>query len=319
MDFPNKLCFSIIIVLAVFACKKTGIADPIIEDSSLGCTDVKAKNFKSTAITDDCGCEYNIASIIGKTPPTEFTQKVLIEEHSGTWCGWCTLGKETTEKLVQDNRVLGVEIHYNDQMAELDEVFIPLKNKYGYPAWPSGMVNRIKSVTGTTFIMGEDQWKDNVNTILSNPKTNIGIALESVINGNNIQALVHFKLNGKAEGKFGIGMYLVENAVEGYPQLNYLSRNVNFLGRWGFSQPSEIRDIKHYNVVRQVLADHVNGFPVSNYALENNKIYSRLFESVFSDKIVNKSNCVLVAFVISETGQILNTAYAKINEISDWN
>jgi Outer membrane protein Omp28 len=314
----------LLISITLFSCDKKEEANPIPEnnlDPLLGCTDKNAKNFKPTAMTDDCSCTYDFASTLSNSVPTEgFTQKVLIEEHSGTWCGWCPLSKESIEKLIVNKNVIGVEIHYNDKLTVLDNIFIPLKNVFGYPAWPSGMVNRKKSVVGSTTIMSESDWAANIDNILKKPKNEIGIGIDSKIIGNDIQILtqIKFKTAGIAE-KYGIGIYLIENDVTGYPQINYLSKNTQFKQYKAYTLPGEIQDIKHYNVARAAISPIIGGFIIPEQASKKLSIYKKLFVSSIPQNVVVQKNCKIVAFIVNEKNEIQNVNYCDLGSKAEWN
>jgi hypothetical protein len=73
---------------------------------------------------------------IGAVPST-FTKKVLIEEFTGAWCGYCVDGAYIVETIVAANsgKAIGVSIHQGDGMQislynTLDGIF----NNTGFPA-----------------------------------------------------------------------------------------------------------------------------------------------------------------------------------------
>ena len=62
-------------------------------------------------------CEEEVLEI-GPVPDS-FTKKVLIEEFTGAWCGYCPDGAHRLEKIIDSNdgNVIGVSLHNGDQMA----------------------------------------------------------------------------------------------------------------------------------------------------------------------------------------------------------
>lgn len=296
------------------------VTEPVSTDPAIGCTDAAATNFKSTATEDDCSCKYDYASKVSTEVPQDFTRKILMEEHSGTWCGWCPLAKETSNKLTVNPRVISVEIHYNDEMtADKDKIFTPLKNKYGYPAWPSGMVNRRKSIVGSTFIIGESDWAANVNDLLKTEKLTAGIAIESTLNGNDLTILSHVKMQTPTDETYGLGMYLVEDKVAGFPQANYASRNTLFQKYDAYSLPSMIENILHENVARDAIAPLIGGLNIPAAASKNAKVYKKLFKITLPSSIKVKENCQIVAFLINQkTNEIVNVQLAAVGQLKDW-
>ncbi len=290
------------------------------QDPNIGCTDAIASNFKSTAKDDDCSCKYDYVSKVSSKIPQEFTRKILLEEHSGTWCGWCPLAKETSEKLTANTRVIAVEIHYNDELtADKEKVYNPLKNKYGHPAWPSGMINRRKSIVGTTYIIGESDWKANVDDFLKTEKTTAGIAIESSLNGKELTVLSHVKIQTETDENYGLGMYLVEDKVAGFPQANYASRDTRFQRYDAYSKPSMIEDFLHRNVARDAIAPLVGGLDVPVAATKNAKIFRKLFKIMLPNSIKVKENCHLVVFLTNQkTNEIVNVQLVEIGKVKDW-
>jgi hypothetical protein len=81
----------------------------------------------------------------GATPPTRaVTKRVLIEEATGTWCGWCVRGivmMETLHKEFPSTAAL-VAVHNGDPMVETT-YDAGIKPKIG--GYPSGLVDRQKT------------------------------------------------------------------------------------------------------------------------------------------------------------------------------
>ncbi|MFY7911016.1 MAG: Omp28-related outer membrane protein [Emticicia sp.] len=298
----------------------TIITEPVSTDPNVGCTDAAATNFKSTATEDDCSCKYDYLSKVSTKTPQDFTRKVLLEEHSGTWCGWCPLAKETSKKLTVSPSVISVEIHYNDEMtADKDKIYNPLKNKYGHPAWPSGMVNRRKSIVGSTFIIGESEWTVNVNDLLKTEKLPVGIALESSLNDKELTLMSHVKVNTATEDAYGLGIYLVEDKVAGFPQANYASRNTLFQKYEAYTLPSMIENILHENVARDAIAPLIGGLNIPAAAIKNGKVYKKLFKITLPNSVIIKENCQIVAFLMNQkTNEIVNVQIAPVGKLKDW-
>jgi hypothetical protein len=323
----KTFCVAIAILFFFLQCAKeisnpepTVIAEPVSTDPNIGCTDAAASNYKSTAKEDDCSCKYDFSSKVSTQTPQDFTRKILMEEHSGTWCGWCPLAKETSKKLTVNARVISVEIHYNDEMtADKEKVYNPLKNKYGHPAWPSGMVNRRKSIVGSTFIIGESDWTPNVNDLLKTEKIATGIAIESNLNGNELTVLSHIKVNTATEDTYGLGIYLVEDQVAGYPQANYASRNTLFQKYEAYNLPTMIDNILHQNVARDAIAPLIGGLNIPAAATKNAKTFKKLFKISLPNSIKVKENCQIVAFLINQkTNEIVNVQIAAVGQLKDW-
>jgi len=305
-------------------CTKEEAATPeepvavVPNNPSVGCTDTIANNYKATATVEDCSCEYDFNSQIATTTPSSFLRRALIEEHTGTWCGWCPIANEVMEDLTANPQIVGVGIHYNDEMADLDVAYSPLKKKYGGVPFPSGMVNRRRSVLGTTIIMSPEDWKINAEEWLKQGNTSVGIALESTLKGSEFTLLSHLKFSEKASEKLRMGVYLVEDKVAGYPQLNYLSNYQQFKKWRAFSQPVEITDILHYNVARAAIVPITEGIEIPVAALSNGKIFRKLFVTKLPNSIKVPANVKAVVFIMNEALEIMTVREVNINQRRDW-
>ena len=72
-------------------------------------------------------------------------KKPLIEEYTGTWCGWCTRGWVALEKLAADfgDDIVLVASHNGDPM-EIEE-YMDVQQKY-IEGYPSMLINRVANV-----------------------------------------------------------------------------------------------------------------------------------------------------------------------------
>ncbi|MBT8196082.1 MAG: hypothetical protein KJO64_06620, partial [Bacteroidia bacterium] len=74
--------------------------------------------------------------------PAAFTQKVLIEEFTGCWCGYCPDGATIVDETMTQfpGQVYGAAIHQGDPM-EIS-LYDKLDQKFNVTGFPTGMVNR---------------------------------------------------------------------------------------------------------------------------------------------------------------------------------
>ena len=97
------------------------------------------------------GVEYNettetVADSIALIP-FEPMHKVVIEEGTGQWCGWCPLGILTFEYLREKypDNLVPIAVHNGDEMA-IDEYCYAL----GFSQYPTGRVNRNRALLTPT-------------------------------------------------------------------------------------------------------------------------------------------------------------------------
>jgi thiol-disulfide isomerase/thioredoxin len=105
--------------------------------------------------------------------PSDFTQKVLLEEVTGTWCGWCTDGAVTLTSILDAHPglVIGAAYHGDDPMepSELPDLAAGLGNIKFYP---SGGINRSlysgnSDPDAPPIFMGREFWSVAVTQLLA--------------------------------------------------------------------------------------------------------------------------------------------------------
>jgi len=83
-------------------------------------------------------------------------KKVIVEEATGAWCGYCPDGAVKLQALMGSNpNVIGVAIHDNDQMAFADGNTV---NAAYISGFPSGLVDRFKFEGENAVELDRGQW-----------------------------------------------------------------------------------------------------------------------------------------------------------------
>ncbi|MBT3848675.1 MAG: Omp28-related outer membrane protein, partial [Candidatus Marinimicrobia bacterium] len=173
------------------------------------------------------GCEDGSEDFEVSKVPSTFTKKVLIEEFTGAWCGYCPDGAYRVKNLINDNdgRVVGVSLHAGNPTGDAMEIAHTnyLETTYQNTGFPSGMVDRV-SVNGSTSL-NRGYWEYVANDQLA--KTAVcGLAIISEVNGQNANVEVHAGFSSTPSGAdYRLTVYLIEDGVTGegygYDQRNY--------------------------------------------------------------------------------------------------
>lgn len=233
-----------------------------------------------------------------------FRKRVLIEDYTGTWCGYCTrvaYAIDQVKAITED--VVTVAIHrsssvptssnydpYNYDTSELENLF-PIS---GYP---KGLINR--------FTQWSTPQENNLSEVISltqgaNPK--LGLAMNSSVVGNNISLDVNVKF-GANFSNLKLIVYVLENGLV-YSQKNYTSYygGVNPL-------PNYIHNHTLRSCITNLLGDTINNSETT-YA----NTFTRTFNISVPSNVVSNDNIEFVAFVIDENGNALNVRKASKNE-----
>ena len=232
--------------------------------------------------------EYEIAVL---PAPTKFNQNVLIEDYTGTWCGYCPrisyaidLVKEQTSNAVV------VAIHrgstdpgnsyydpYNFPAGTLEDL-VGVNGSY-----PTGMLNRI-----TEWIYPEP---NNVSQVvnLTSGQSDVGLALSPALNENTMNIDVNVKFGGQfSASNAKLVVYVLEDGLE-LNQTNYTSY---------YGGGNVIPNFEHNHVLRASLTNLLGDqIPASEYSADN--VYQVNFNGAVPSNVVNTENMSVVAVVIN--------------------
>jgi hypothetical protein len=257
-------------------------------------------------------------------PPASFRQKMVIEEGTGTWCGWCPFGTYYMGKMIEDHdgRVIGVAFHAGDPM-EVTRITDYLGGGYNLVGYPSGMLNRLRF--GRDYFLHPVEWEEyGLPVLKNNPTTSIGLALdtEHEAGKRNFSADVYVGYGQNPPiDEYSLVVYLIEDGITGYPQENYLSGNANFREYPYYSQPARITNFVHNHVLRDALT------PLDGTAIDWRTIKAggttkvSISGEIDLTKIVD-TNCYLVAMLtkIGDGGkpEIVNAQKVKLGQDKGW-
>jgi len=229
----------------------------------------------------------------------EFSQKVLVEDYTGTWCGYCPrLAYNLEEAEMQDSRVVGVGVHSGDVMET--SATNPMESAYGVNGWPDGKINRNLN------------WNESISQVLSyvGDEADLGLAINSTLNGSTIS--VDVKINYAAETSGNkLVVYLLEDGLL-YNQANYMNGDPN--SPW-YQAGDPIVDFEHNNVLRMLFTD-VFGDTIPDGTIAT--VDTNNFSAPVPSTIQDTNNLEIVAFVIGSNGTVINTQHAALGENKDF-
>jgi len=152
-------------------------------------------------------------SVEVKAVESTHTTKVLLEDYTGTWCGFCPrLATALEEAVNMNSNLIPVAIHDDNEM--LFPFATQMENAFGVTGFPSGRVNR-------TIV-----WNESTSQPISYlaERQNMGLAINSSIAGNTITAEVKVHYDLKASSANRLVVYLLENGLV-YNQVNYYNES----------------------------------------------------------------------------------------------
>lgn len=274
----KKLFLFALLIISVISCKKKeeDVPDPVITP-------------------DPTPALVNVST----TAPSSFSQKVLIEEFTGAWCGYCPDGAYRLDEILSANeKAIGVSIHAGDDM-EIS-TYTTLDNTFNITGFPSGMVNRLPSAQDGKVPMSRSYWSSNTTTNLAKT-AKCGLAIQgNKLSGNNITVTVYAAFNQALTGTYTLTIYLVEDSVtgtgSGYDQANYMSSSgaAPDPNSIYYDDPPTITGFNHMHVLRETLTDDMGDTIPSNVLVADGKHTITKTVDISAYKI---SDLKIIAFV----------------------
>ncbi|MBR4129562.1 MAG: thioredoxin family protein [Bacteroidaceae bacterium] len=255
-----------------------------------------------------------------------FTLKPVIEEFTGTWCGWCPRGMTGMEKIheMYGDQVVQIAVHNGNGDPMQISAYNTVVNDY-VDGYPSSITNRhwiadpsfssLKNVLSVVFketvpasIELSAEWKTaEQKAVIFNTKTKFGYSDENT--------------------KFGIAFVLTEDGLTGttskWAQTNYYSgMSTSQAGTdmaWWCGQGSSVTGVEYNHVavagwsVRTGVTNSVNA--TIDATEEQEYTYTGTIPSTSLSLIQDKTRLKAIAMLIDRTnGTILSAAQTTIAE-----
>jgi hypothetical protein len=217
-------------------------------------------------------------------PPARFQKNVLLEDYTGTWCGYCprvSYGIELV--LAETDRVVPVAIHRQDEYNFNAQA---LENLIGLTGYPTAMLKR--------SISWNYPEPNNVNQVLNmtNGDADLGLSINPTIDGNTMDITI--------EVKFGIDYSLAELSLVVYVlEDDLFSNQENYTSYYGGA--SVLTNFEHDHVLRASLTDLL-GDPIPQSSTTADNIFTQTITTNVPSNVSNSDNLSVVAFVVNASG-----------------
>lgn len=225
--------------------------------------------------------QSDIVTLKATTPgPSPFTQKVLAESYSGTWCGICPGTIIPLENYTNSNpNVISVGVHGpNGSSDPFQYIFdSQLRSTYAVSGVPTVVLNR------------NGKWDNNTASLnlLTQQRASLGLGFETSVSGSTITVKAKVKFDVSTSVPLKIIVMLAEDGIM-YNQTNY--------GHFGL--PNPIVNFRHKNILRSAATDIFgDAIPVAAQIRGNTWEKSLSFNA----GAYNIANCYIVATVIYDT------------------
>lgn len=235
-----------------------------------------------------------------------FPLNMVVEEYTGTWCGWCPLGivgMNYMQENYGDKGFIGIAVHYGDEM-QVDSYADLALAFYREPGYPVAAVNRSEVIEP-----GMESLVRYYNEVTSRFSP-VSVTVDAVYNASeNIleaTAVSNFAFD-VTDSPYKVAFVLTENNVGPYSQNNYFSEGKfgETLEGWTDKGTSVLT---MYNDVARVIKDIFGIDGSLPEKIESQTPYSYTTQLPL-DNVKDISNCDVIALIINtESGAIVNGA-----------
>ncbi|MBC2844538.1 Omp28-related outer membrane protein [Winogradskyella flava] len=229
-------------------------------------------------------------------------RKIVIEDYTGTWCGFCPRVTGALQSLAQEtDDITVVAIHetansFPDPM-HFNQVQL-LKDVFDVEGFPAARINRTNN------------WQvphANSDVIsIAGLDTNVSIAVNSELTGNELLVQVNVVYEEGSEEGDKLVVYLVENGII-YDQVNYYNQDTTS-PFYNLGDP--ILDFEHNEVLRKNLSSLLGDAIPSTSALD--EYVTSFTVDIPSDYVVD--NLDIIVMVVNENNEAKNSQHAHLTE-----
>lgn len=273
---------------------------------------ITAVNGQDDASPEDNTAEAYLASFTGG-----YKRNVVVEEWTGTWCGFCPrgiVGMSYMKEKYGNDGFIGIAVHGNNGM-QRDPMtvssYAPFLNSFALMGFPGCAMNRMYSFDPNQEDL-EDFYKDVV-------KDDTYVQVESLTAEYNAEnpdvltatASVEFVLPVE-NGDYKLAFVITENNVGPYPQTNYFAG-----GAYGKMGGWELKSANQYWYFDEVARDIEGCFGIAGSipAKVEAGEACQYTTTVSLENVQKLSKCELVAMVLNgRTGEIMNAAHTSLYE-----
>jgi hypothetical protein len=179
--------------------------------------------------------------------PSKYSTKVLVEDCTGAWCGWCPrLAYKFDNFMANNSRIFMVGVHNGDSYA-LSSVESSLRAKFGVNSFPSGIVNRSRTFNDNGNISSLADSTDLGSYLRTRMIS--GLAINTTISGNTLNVTTKVGFDGNVSQSLKLVVMLVQDNIV-LSQVNYYNGNNSYPGNPYYNSGSTITNFVHKNVLR---------------------------------------------------------------------
>lgn len=190
--------------------------------SGIGEHKVNLSLLKVNDMEDDNQANNEVETTV-KVTGVSFEKRMVVEEGTGTWCGYCPEGIVAFRAMEEKypDKFIGIAVHHNDAMA-IDSYN---KVKEYFTGYPKCIINRNESMIVSPTASVLEGFYGKVISERAIAAVSVEASLDDNSNKINAKTSVQFA-SGDPDAEFRIAFVVVEDSVTGYSQHNYYAGGV---------------------------------------------------------------------------------------------
>lgn len=254
-----------------------------------------------------------------------YPRKVVMEEFTGTWCGWCPRGMAGIECLQRDfsDDFIAIAVHGGDTFEP--ETYTPILN--GVSGFPSALINRVVEADPYHGLTDANYGiKDLVEQVKALPtEAQIGLSSKLSADNNEIEVTSYSKFNIAIPdaSAYMLSYVLLEDKLVG-SQTNYYAKSMS--SQTGITEADlseelltyynkSDRFIATYNDVARGIYDPWGIQGSMSGAIQKGKAKAHTYTITVPSTVKKKENLSIVVLLMDVyTGEIIAAEKAKVGE-----
>lgn len=231
---------------------------------------------------------------------------LMLEDYTGTWCGYCPGVLEAISKVMDETEYVSVVAIHKTSYSFADpmhfDLLPTLESEFDVQGYPSARLNRTEKWIRP--------WPHNQAMVYPGQEADRSIKIESKLHGDNLKIDVDVIFENGSDAGDKIVVYLTENGIL-HDQINYYNEDP---ASPYYEAGNPIPNFEHNNVLREsltnVLGDEIPTLEAFekhrfNYEIQLNPEY-------------NKETLEVVVMLVDGSNVAQNARTGKVGQIADF-
>ncbi len=228
---------------------------------------------------------------------SRFQKNVVLEDYTGTWCGWCprlAYGIQQIEAVTPF--FIPIAVHNGDSMT--NSFGAQLESAFSITGYPTAYLDRL-----STWDYSGDSSIDTVTNLIAED-SRVGLALTSTLSGSTIDLSINMKFgeNFSTEDVY-LTVFVLEDGIY-EDQTNYTTY---------YGGGSTIVNMEHNHILRHSLTNVTGDLLPADQTTKEHE-YTKNFSFNVPSLVSNLDNISFVAMITRDDKSVINARTIRLNE-----